>query len=321
MVWLESVRGSISHDESPAGLEPTVDDSELGLAGTTPRDPLVSITASPNHVPSLEFCTIDASATKVTIGDDELVGLPDANDYSRQKQVYKVFLLNYCSGTREAGSQDTDMDYCSETGEEIWDLLDPWIVWGVKLKSDGSASFGWLDRGPDWLWIAYIAGGIFGSLSVISALVPVHRLSFAKWPVVIVASLTAIVQLSIAIAAQITFGTLVASADDEGVSITAKLGVTAFMINWIAALSAVVAAATRVVRVREIKKDNIRTKHDVGLREFLAGTGSHKYTEVEGMSLQNQHVDVDNPRTTLGNFQHDVTHQESKYEPYRPAQT
>jgi len=158
--------------------------------------PLVSITASPNHVPSLEFCTIDASATKVTIGDDELVGLPDANDYSRQKQVYKVFLLNYCSGTREAGSQDTDMDYCSETGEEIWDLLDPWIVWGVKLKSDGSASFGWLDRGPDWLWIAYIAGGIFGSLSVISALVPVHRLSFAKWPVVIVASVSDLLPIS-----------------------------------------------------------------------------------------------------------------------------
>ena len=140
---------------------------------------LSSIGSDPNRLSALHFCTIDVSATRVTIGGDELVGLPDPFDFSRHKQVFRVYLLNYCSGYKRLATGDTVIDFCSRSRDEIWGLFPIWTVWGVNLRSDqdkDGAEFAWLDHGPEWLWVAYIlAVSVTGLGLILTLAAGTHR--------------------------------------------------------------------------------------------------------------------------------------------------
>ena len=81
--------------------------------------PLCSIRSDPNHLSTLQFATIDASATKVTVNDNEYIGLPDPYDFSKHKQIYQMYLLNYCSGYKRPGSKELVIDFCSKNGKEV----------------------------------------------------------------------------------------------------------------------------------------------------------------------------------------------------------
>jgi hypothetical protein len=283
---------------------------------------LSTIRSDPNHLSALEFCTVDASPTRVKVGSDELVGLPDLFGFLRHKQIYKVYLFNYCSGYYNPGSAEAVFDFCSKPREEIWDLLSLWSVWGVKLRPDGEAKFGWLDRGPDWLWIAYIVGIAASGLSFGMGLARVHRFVRVKWLVVGVSvvgvpspvqvqandgnQLAACALLAIATAAQVTYGSLVAQADDDNISITAKLGLWAFVLNWAAAACALSSTMLQLLYFK-------RTAGGRGHKGVAVYVASHAYTEVK---------DPDSHATALMSAEklapkHSLGNVSAKYEPYR----
>ncbi|KAK3315422.1 hypothetical protein B0H66DRAFT_536292 [Apodospora peruviana] len=185
---------------------------------------LATIRSDTNQMSALQFCIIDTSITKVKINGYELVGLPDPFDYSRHKQIFKVYLLNYCSDHFKPGTCEEVIDFCSKPREVIWGLFTVWSLWGVQLRLDGGAKFEWLDRGPNWLWIASLVGICASGLGMLMSLAQAHRHYRLKFLVVFVSVLAACAQLATAITAQVTYGALVSKAHDDNISITAKLG-------------------------------------------------------------------------------------------------
>ncbi|RYN17044.1 hypothetical protein AA0119_g13405 [Alternaria tenuissima] len=143
--------------------------------------PLCSIRSDPNHLSTLQFATIDASATKVTVNDNEYIGLPDPYDFSKHKQIYQMYLLNYCSGYKRPGSKELVIDFCSKNGKELWDILPSWKMWGVSVRSDGTQKFEWLRQGPTGLYIVYLVAIIMLGLNILGTFAMLHTWRWGKW--------------------------------------------------------------------------------------------------------------------------------------------
>lgn len=137
--------------------------------------PLLSVSSDPNHISTLQFATIDATATKVNIKGNEYVGLPDPYDFSKHKTIYYMFLLNYCSGYKRPGSDKPVIDFCSKRGHELWDILASWQMWGVSVRPDGSAKFDWLRKGPHWLYIVYLTAIVMLAVNILGSFAMLHR--------------------------------------------------------------------------------------------------------------------------------------------------
>ncbi|KAH7041414.1 uncharacterized protein B0I36DRAFT_358587 [Microdochium trichocladiopsis] len=162
--------------------------------------PIFSIHSDPNHLSALQFVTIDASKTRLNpAGGIALVSLPDVNDYQRHKQVFQIYLFNYCSGSYLADSRLV-IDFCSKNGHEIWSMM--------SLARHLPAGF---------------------------------------------AVIAAACSIAVAVAAQVTYGSLVAKADDDEISITAQMGLAVYVINWVAAGCALVACVLRFVADRQVR--------------------------------------------------------------------
>lgn len=144
--------------------------------------PVFSIHSDPNHLSTLQFATIDASKTRAKPNGVELVGLPDVYDYQRHKQVFQLYLLNYCSGNYAADGRLV-IDFCSENGQEIWNMMNVWSLWGVQLRPElaGKEAFEWLKKGPEWLWILYLVGIAASGISVLAWVARLHRISLVRW--------------------------------------------------------------------------------------------------------------------------------------------
>ncbi|KAK0736257.1 hypothetical protein B0T21DRAFT_348340 [Apiosordaria backusii] len=265
--------------------------------------PLYSLagTNNPNSLSALQFVTIDASATSTVVnGDEEIIGLPDLYDGDRAKQIYKVYLLNYCSGVLKPGTIDQYVfDFCSGDREEIWDLFGVWQAWGVNLKKgqsqgekgeqsqDQQPEFAWLEHGPEWLWIGYIVAISLVGLSFLGSLTRLHRArkGWVRNLVVVVAVMAAVSSLGLAIGVQVMYGWLVSAADDDQISITAKQGIWVYVINWIAAAAALVALITRLIFMKQTHKEAMEqyTRRSNGRRISSGNYGmpAGKYVEVK----------------------------------------
>ncbi|GAB1320953.1 SUR7/PalI family-domain-containing protein [Madurella fahalii] len=273
--------------------------------------PLSTVRLDPNHLSTFEFCTIDASATKVNVGPDGFTGLPDPFDFSRHKQVFVVYLLSYCSGYYKPGTEDVVIDFCSKPRNEIWDLFQVWSLWGVKLRADGNVKFDWLDHGPDWLWIAYIVSISTSGLSLLLSLSRAHRLvRTGRWIVAGVFIAAACAQLGTAIAAQVTYGLLVSKADDDAVSVTPRLGMNVFAVTWVAAICALIAAGLQLWYFKHTASGHTGTvTKEVNSFGFSGG-----YSEIKDPDVaMRESISPGNTHTSSG--------RESlvKYEPYRGA--
>ncbi|KAK3986180.1 hypothetical protein QBC44DRAFT_384251 [Cladorrhinum sp. PSN332] len=267
--------------------------------------PLFSMHAYPNSMSGLQFAAIYAGNTTVKVGEDVMVGLPDVYDSDRHKQIFVIYLVNYCSGFLKPGSNDEYvMDFCSEDRKEIWDNFGVWQQWGVNLQdTNGGQNFEWLQNGPKWLRIAYLVANSATGLALILSLVRLHRLKWARWLIIIVSTLAAAAALTVAIATQVTYGILVSKANDDGIPITVKQGMVVYLINWVAAGAAMAALILRTVYMRKTGlggEAGSRRSNGRGMGSAVV-YGTPKYVEVK---------DPDVAAHAL------ISGQNTRYEPY-----
>ncbi|KAK4220886.1 hypothetical protein QBC38DRAFT_505360 [Podospora fimiseda] len=194
------------------------------------------------------------------------------------------------------------MDFCSEDRKEIWDNFGVRQQWGVNLQdSNGGNNFEWLQNGPKWLWIGYLVANSAIGLALILSLVRLHRLKWVRWAVIVVSTVAAAAALTVAIATQVTYGILVAKANDDGIPITVKQGIIVYFLNWVAAGAAMTALILRVVYMRKTGGD-ADTRRSSGQGMGLTVVyGTPKYAEVK---------DPDATAHAL------ISGQDTRYEPY-----
>jgi len=120
------------------------------------------------------FALIDTHEIKKKVGDSEYIGLPDSHDYSKQKDVYAIYLWNYCSGNLKDGSQE--LNFCSKPNRWFFDLYNLWSTWGVKIAEPGSKWY-WLRTSPRPMLVAY---NIALATSVLETLVGFSAI-YSRW--------------------------------------------------------------------------------------------------------------------------------------------
>jgi hypothetical protein len=102
------------------------------------------------------FPKIDCSKLETKVQNDTFRGLPDANDFSKHKDFYALYLWTYCSGRVADGGSNFVADFCAKPGRKsLHNLYQYWNVWGSQVHKDGTR-FYWLEHGPDGLYIAYL---------------------------------------------------------------------------------------------------------------------------------------------------------------------
>ena len=130
----------------------------------------------------------------------------------------------------------------------------------------------------------------------------------------LISQLAAMVQLGTAIAAQVTFGSLMSKARDDSVSVTASLGTTVFVITWAAVGFAVVAMGLRLLQL----------KREQATSATGGGMGKSGYVEVKGadagvkgfISPGRDELTTRNIYPLPAGAGNDV---DTRYEPYRGA--
>ncbi|KAH7029859.1 uncharacterized protein B0I36DRAFT_385202 [Microdochium trichocladiopsis] len=292
--------------------------------------PVFSIHSDPNHLSALQFATIDASKTRASPAGVELVGLPDVFDYQRHKQVFQLYLLNYCSGSYVADGRLV-IDFCSKNGQEIWDMMSVWSLWGVQLRPElaGKEAFEWVKRGPKWLWILYLAGIAALGVSLLARILRLHRIPLVRRLSAVLAVIAAAATVAVAVAAQVTYGSLVAKADDDEISITAQMGLAVYVLNWVAAGCALAACVLRFVADRQAGSGDKSGRSSRGFVRILPDEADTEYKYSEGTGKGKEKT----VSGLGGNVSRDVSRDASKenltilgrgngdrkYEPYRSA--
>ncbi|KAH0551123.1 hypothetical protein GP486_007532 [Trichoglossum hirsutum] len=120
------------------------------------------------------FALIDTHEYKRKVDSTEYVGLPDSHDYSKQKDVYAIYLWNYCSGNLKDGVQD--LNFCSKPNRWFFDLYSLWSTWGIKIAEPGSKWY-WLRTTPKSMLVAY---NIATAASILQVLVGFSAI-FSRW--------------------------------------------------------------------------------------------------------------------------------------------
>ncbi|KAI9854371.1 MAG: hypothetical protein M1813_001274 [Trichoglossum hirsutum] len=120
------------------------------------------------------FALIDTHEYKRKVGDTEFVGLPDSHDFSKQKDVYAIYLWNYCSGNLKDGVQE--LNFCSKPNHWFFDLYNLWSTWGIKIAEPGSKWY-WLRNTPRPMLVAY---NIALAASILEVLVGFSAI-FSRW--------------------------------------------------------------------------------------------------------------------------------------------
>src|SRR4051812_39708742 len=85
--------------------------------------------------------------------------------------------------------------------------------------------------------------------------------------------------MAVAISAQVTYGSLVAMADDDNISITAQMGLAVYLINWVAAGSALAGCVLRFIANRQISAGGGAKNGARGGRGFVRITPDETETE------------------------------------------
>ena len=120
---------------------------------------------------------------KTNINGSTYHGLPDSHDSSKQKEVFAVYLINYCSGNKTGSTYD--WDYCSTAGKEIFDQDRLWTEWGINIASSSAGSNNKVDdfigvpairavprAVASSFYVAVVASGIAFVLALIGICVP-----------------------------------------------------------------------------------------------------------------------------------------------------
>lgn len=82
------------------------------------------------EIDSKYFALIDTSKITTTIGKETYHGLPDSHDHSKQKDVFAIYLWNYCSGTKLKG--EFRANYCSGA-RTPFDQYRLWNTWKIDI--------------------------------------------------------------------------------------------------------------------------------------------------------------------------------------------
>ncbi|KAF1994027.1 hypothetical protein P154DRAFT_624990 [Amniculicola lignicola CBS 123094] len=214
---------------------------------------------------NFEFATVDTYKVSVTVGQDTFKGLPDAYDYSKHKDFYKIYLWHYCSGTLQDGKQH--VDFCSKAGHLLYGLFGFWKHWGVGVRRAGGVGFYWLGKGPRMLFVSYLIAIALSCLTLISGfLVKLHpivrKVAFG------LASLSTSTILATAILTQVTYGVLISRADDDDIAITAKSGKVAYIINWISVCLSLAALAITYLRQRQSSSQASAKSRSMGKEKY-----------------------------------------------------
>jgi hypothetical protein len=87
--------------------------------------------------------------------------LVDAQKGKNLKDVYEIYMWNYCSGTKDNGtSGGVKLDYCSPRKAQFW--FDPVEVWGLNgtgitnlLPSEFNKGLSLYHKASTWMFVAY----------------------------------------------------------------------------------------------------------------------------------------------------------------------
>ncbi|KAH7321228.1 hypothetical protein B0I35DRAFT_428846 [Stachybotrys elegans] len=111
---------------------------------------------------------MDCADIKTTVGHHTFRGLPDANDFSKHKDFYAIYLWTYCSGHVSQDGTSYNVDFCAKPGTKaLFNLYRYWSVWGAQVHKDGTRFF-WLEHGPNGLYMLYIASVLFAVVVLLS---------------------------------------------------------------------------------------------------------------------------------------------------------
>ena len=107
---------------------------------------------------------IDCSDVRTKVQNSTFRGIPDANDFSKHKDFYALYLWTYCSGLVSSDGISYNIDFCANTGgKSLYNLFQYWVVWGSQIHKDGTR-FYWLENGPDVLYIPYVVSVCLSAL-------------------------------------------------------------------------------------------------------------------------------------------------------------
>ncbi|KAH6688423.1 hypothetical protein F5X68DRAFT_231051 [Plectosphaerella plurivora] len=260
---------------SPVSGRKTRISAALGTAGLSLFCLLIVLTSglgsAPGGVGWLSFAVIDCSDVQTKVDNQSFRGLPDANDFSKHKDFYALYLWTYCSGHLAPRGGGHAVDFCASSGtKSLFNLYRYWAVWGAQVHQEGTR-FYWLEHGPNGLYMAYLAAAALG----VSSLLVGRRASSTNVVsplTVFLSSLSFAAALMTAAAAQFTFGQLMerTSHPDVGAS-PQKHGHVVYILNWISVASALASFALL---------SNLSAGNTIRRAPTLDTKGMHKRYEV-----------------------------------------
>jgi len=250
-------------------------------------------------VDNKHFALIDTSSITTTIGKDVYHGLPDSHDHSKQKDVFAIYLWNYCSGTKT--NKEFRINYCSSV-KTPFDQYRLWNTWKVDItkgqlkdaKSEGNnqmlevgvKGITYLPKTIRSLYSGAIAMTVFELIFGFAA-IWTRWASFLAAFTSMLATLTLIAGTAMS---QILYGALVRSIEKADYTnfrrgtLSAEYGRLVFVVSWIAVI---ISLATSVCWIFSIccvsTTERKKTGKSKPLSERLAGLGGgHKYEKMEG---------------------------------------
>ncbi|KAI9856093.1 MAG: hypothetical protein M1824_005688 [Vezdaea acicularis] len=195
---------------------------------------------------SLYFFKADTSGFKTnteaihtgTPADSFINNLVSSNGTESLRDVYEIYLWNYCEGDKDGNS--TKLDKCSKAKSSFW--FDPTEVWGLNSSGLANEFPKELQKGLNtykkvagWMFIAYIIAFVSTAVELIVSIFAIWS-RWGSFATTIISSISGLFIFAAALTSTILFSVLAGSFDSvlKTYNIKASVGTQMLSVVWLA---------------------------------------------------------------------------------------
>jgi len=237
--------------------------------------------------------------------------LLDAHKDKNLKDIYEVYMWNYCSGTKDNGtSGGVKLDFCSPRKAQFW--FDPVEVWGLNgtgitniLPSEFNKGLSLYHKASTWMFVAYTLSFWVTAASIVVGLLAICS-RWGSCATTIVSSAATLFTFLAALTSTIVFSTLTGAFNSVlkpyGIHLT--VGTKMMSLDWLAFAFSLGATLFWTISIcccsGKSDKSHNNEKPSKGFKPFASRGASYQPLGEEGHALAGgharggSHVEMDN---------------------------